>query len=244
MSTEHNPFAALLDGVPRYSCTNAGDMEDDPFGKFVFRSDILAALAAAVPADLAEAGKVLEGVTGTSWAYRPGHYDDWGVVKEEDCVICQVRHPDRIASEVLSEWRAKGQDPWEANARFIAWCREGVPALLARIAAQEAETHKVRRFLKISRDEGKEALERAEAAETALAGMTKERDDWKEAAARAEQEERIRTRQLADTDTALAASEARVAKLVEALETISEYDTGATAGLAYTARAAITEASQ
>lgn len=44
--------------------------------------------------------------------------------------------------------------------------------------------------------------------------------------------------------TALAAERAKVARLVEALETIAEYDTGATAGLAYTARAAITEAGQ
>lgn len=51
-----NPFAALLDGVPRYD----GYGTFDPDGDVVRLSEVLAALAAAVPADLAEAGEVLD----------------------------------------------------------------------------------------------------------------------------------------------------------------------------------------
>lgn len=52
--------AALLRDVPRYACTNAGDMEDDPFGKFLFRNDVLAALTAALDGVDERAGEVLE----------------------------------------------------------------------------------------------------------------------------------------------------------------------------------------
>lgn len=83
--------------------------------------------------------RLLDGVTEGPWLYRPGHYDDWGVVKAQDCQICQARHPDRLESKVLSEYRANGLDPWEANARFIAAARELVPALLARAEAAEAK---------------------------------------------------------------------------------------------------------
>ena len=60
-----NPFAALLAGVPRYVLTldTVAYAEPDN-GEWVRLSDALAALAAAAPADMAEAGKVLEGLRG------------------------------------------------------------------------------------------------------------------------------------------------------------------------------------
>ena len=56
-----NPFAALLAKIGRYShdCDEP-HLVPEPDGKWLDRDEVLAALAAAVPADLAEAGKVVE----------------------------------------------------------------------------------------------------------------------------------------------------------------------------------------
>lgn len=54
------------------------------------------------------------------WLYRPGPYDDWGVVKAGHCVLCQVRDPEAIDEAILSAHRRNGTDPWEANASRIA----------------------------------------------------------------------------------------------------------------------------
>lgn len=179
-----NPFAALLAKIGRYShdCDEP-HLVPEPDGKWLDRDEVLAALAAAVPADLAEAGEVLEGVTAGPWSI-PGQPDK----------ICAEGYTKNgfartIATVATPSWMGSA-DPW-TNARFIAWCREGVPALLARLAAQEAQI----KGLEHDRDEWRqraidrcEASEkwfrkygaekaRAEAAETALAAMTKERDE-------------------------------------------------------------------
>lgn len=60
MTEKENPFAALLKGVQRHDPQWYGPHES---GRYVLLDEVLAALAAAVPADLAEAGKVLEGMT-------------------------------------------------------------------------------------------------------------------------------------------------------------------------------------
>lgn len=125
-----NPFAALLDGVRRYSYHDYD--EDDGF--CLREKDVLSALAAAVPADLAEAGKVLEGVTPGKW--RQHLVDETTVVSPDGSEVCCTFPSGGTDDDAdyEADWETH-----EANARFIAWCREGVPALLARIAAQEAQ---------------------------------------------------------------------------------------------------------
>lgn len=128
--------------------------------------------------------RLLDGVTEGPWLYRPGHYDDWGVVKAQDRQICQARHPDRLESKVLSEYRANGLDPWEANARFIAAARELVPALLARAEAAEAERNEEKAYADTCNKLMRKAQSDHEAAESALAAMAQERDAERETVAR------------------------------------------------------------
>lgn len=185
MSTEHNPFAALLDGVPKYALNiNTQLMEEHWRGKFVDIDKVLAALAAAVPADLAEAGKVLEWLRGIKTADGFEHTQEEGVN-----VLKLKRKP----------------DPRGAEAADL------ITALLARIAAQEAQMKRGAMLLEAT-------MTRAEAAEAKLA-------EWQ-----ASQHYRyigangqpVLARDLEDraeaAETALAASEASVAKLVEALD--------------------------
>ena len=205
-----NPFADLLAGVSRHYFSQDSRT-------FLPHDEVLAALDAAVPADLAEAGKVMEGVTPGPWfAGWPecgitgpttpnvsGSFCggiDWGrfpVTKGME-TIAAVALQDAGNGTPLS-----GSDV--ANARFIAWCREGVPAILARIAAQEAQI----KGLEAERDE---ALALAESKIDPQACQ----DMILNAAA-------IAREIVAETDaenqrleTALAAEKAKTAKLVEA----------------------------
>lgn len=125
--------ARLLDGVPRCDPDwNREMMRVSGNGDYVEYERILAALSAALPADVAgvveEAAKVLEGVTPGPW--RVGPVDD-----------CRVE--DALGNEVAQiDGDYNQPDTWplmEANARFIAWCREGVPALIALATAQAAQ---------------------------------------------------------------------------------------------------------
>lgn len=126
-----NPFAALLAKIGRYShdCDEP-HLVPEPDGKWLDRDEVLAALTAAYPTDLAEAGKVLEGVTPGPWAWNTRGFVGPASTEDDQSfgMIC-----DEVAECTFSDG-AK-----EANSRFIAWCREGVPALIARIAAQEAQ---------------------------------------------------------------------------------------------------------
>ena len=143
-----NPFAPLLDGVSRYYANG----QDNSEGYLLDETDVLAALAAAVPDDLAEAGKVLEGVTPGNWIANGASVNT---------------KPDESAVAVCVSMGTRSREEAEANACFIAWCREGVPALLARIAAQRSAAAWYEQL-------NQHNSRRAEAAETALAAMTKE----------------------------------------------------------------------
>ena len=74
-----------------------------------------------------DARKALEGVTMGPWQAESGHEQQngqlyWQVTDGRDAIV-QNQYC----------WCQGSQ---EANARFIAWAREGVPALLAELAAQ------------------------------------------------------------------------------------------------------------
>ena len=310
-----NPFAALLDGVPRLTMETTVNGEqiivcnDGPFVRY---DRVLAALAAAVPADLTEVGNVLEGVTGNAWRIHRIASLNVETTDGRSIASCAGYSDNRRMAEVNEENAA--------NARFIAWCREGVPALLARIAGQEAqmkglamdvlaEWEKDQRFIKELCDQIEQLNAkvadwsvRAEAAETALSaerakvarlveagppfffdryinGVRMAEDVCVERETTLEGAMRVAARIAAkgpngeppvlvyrstetaalaamtkERDEALAsnrglvrlneATEARAERFRSALEEIAEYDTGATAGLAYTARAAIREAGQ
>ncbi len=92
----------------------------------------------------ARAEKALEGVTEGEWLYRPNRHDDWGVVKVGDFHLCQIRDPNCYTTDQLNEARANKIDPWEANARFIAFARAWVPAAAAAIRELEADLDHIR----------------------------------------------------------------------------------------------------
>ncbi|NGQ91495.1 hypothetical protein G5V65_11360 [Rhodobacter sp. HX-7-19] len=176
-----NPFAAMLDGVQRRVIEDGGDaLYHGKRTTYLPETEVLASLAAAVPADLAEAGKVLEGVTpGRVVQFHPSFckeaegapFSEWD--SSHDLSVIQ---PDGKRYRIGSMRHAN-------DATFFQWCREGVPALIARIAAQEAQI-----------DDAKDY------AETCNSLMRKAQRDHEAA------------------ETALAASQARVAKLVAALK--------------------------
>lgn len=118
---------------------------------------IRAALAAAVPADLAEAGRVLEGVTEGPWRVdgEPWNQIVWSGAGNR---VCFMSH-----SNGLDDARDV------ATARFIAWCREGVPALIATVTAQAARIEALMGGAGAASQMALDYIARAEAAETALA---------------------------------------------------------------------------
>jgi hypothetical protein len=118
----------------------------------------------------ADVTKAMEGVTPGPWNYRPDKLDDWGVVKAGDFYLCQVRNPDCYTMEHLNQARIAKVDPREANARFIAWCREGVPALAAELAAMTARAEAAEAEAD-SWNRDYHALEKAVCGDTGLSAM-------------------------------------------------------------------------
>ena len=90
-----------------------------------------------------EARKMLEGVTPGPWMASSSVLTNDGnrAVTADDTGIAWV-HSQTPYSR--GDGRRHECEEREANARFIAWCREGVPALLARLEAAEAEVEKLR----------------------------------------------------------------------------------------------------
>lgn len=193
-----DPFAAL----PRYSLID-GNMTRATSGDYVHVSD-LAALAAAVPDDLAEAGKVLEGVT-----LAIDEDDDAYLVPsgaEGNLVALPARNDD---------YAVQHPEIWQAMVeRFNAY-----PALIALATAQEAQIAGLEEAI----DANWITHQRVVAAEAALAAMTKERDELAE---RNKENSRLaedNAQGLKEAETALAAERAKTAKLVEAARD-AEYD--------------------
>lgn len=172
-----NHFAALLDGVPRYRHEHLGVMVQTKtdIGVWFFVDQVLAALAAAVPADLAEAGKVLEEpqprtlvihhktpckcetFTGSAADCRTG------IVRCHQCGeqidrIEIVPNPDFDPTPL--------PDP-----------KNVIRALLARIAAQEAQIKELEKDREAGAKDYCALMERYDGLHNALAAMTKERDE-------------------------------------------------------------------
>ena len=124
MTDTPHPLAALLRDVPRYR-RDTNDMVKSKDGPWLHQADVLAALT--LPDD-DEAGKVLEGVTPGKW--EPHHHDDYSELA--------VYHP---------EFTGLGHVYEAADANFIAWCRTGVPALLAQRAADAARIREAVKML-------------------------------------------------------------------------------------------------
>lgn len=111
--TATNLAAALLRDVP-HDYNENGE-------RVMLETQVLTALSRALDPALAErAGEVLEGVTPDWEMDATGVYDR---VLYAGGIVCVVHST-------------------EADARFIAWCREGVPALLAQNAALRVERDK------------------------------------------------------------------------------------------------------
>ena len=111
-----HPLAALIAGVPRR-------YDIDPVFNYLREDLVLAALEAATPPDLVEAGKVLEGVTPGPWVYE----------------YTGIGHTVRQPGAYNAIFTANHAGNFEPDARFIAWCREGVPALIALATAQAVQ---------------------------------------------------------------------------------------------------------
>lgn len=86
---------------------------------------------------------LLEGTTPGPWRYRPHEFDDWGVVRGGAFNpewggyphLAQVRDPDKLDEQTLSQHRVSGTDPWEGNARLTA----AAPGLARALLASRAE---------------------------------------------------------------------------------------------------------
>lgn len=138
--------------------------------------------------------RMLEGVTPGPWgAEGPEHsIIIWGYADRDD-----------------REYRVcfmTSDGPAQANARFIAWAREAVPALSARLAEVEAERDSWKAETVHWQDTAAATLDRAEAAEADIATLR--------ACAKEEMEKRE-------------AAEARAAKLTESLMKIIATANGA-----------------
>ena len=130
--------------------------------------DAIAALT--LPDD--EAGKVLEGVTDGPWE-AVFDRQTWGWL-EVDGPSFKIGAPTRATDLSLADEVQRKKD-----ARFIAWCRTGVPALLARITADaerikglEAERDEAIRAERQTYRDAAEVSARAEAAEARIAALT------------------------------------------------------------------------
>jgi 5'(3')-deoxyribonucleotidase len=86
-----------------------------------------------------------EKATPGPWEYRPGEYDDWGVIKgppfrpdgfEYDLrpFIAQCRSPNLSEAE-LGQHRANKTDPWETDAALIVALVNNLPAILSALSA-------------------------------------------------------------------------------------------------------------
>jgi hypothetical protein len=131
--------------------------------------------------------RMMEGVTPGPWSVC---IDDDGnplsgrpSVQAPEYCDCAVVHWDGFVQEY---WRsARGDKEIQANARFIAWSRDAVPALAARLAEVEAErdalaadgagvfwANKARELAIHQKDLAVRAEMRAEAAEAKVARLT------------------------------------------------------------------------
>ena len=144
----HDLAAALLRDVPRHTAQDAANMTTHGASVWLHEDAVLAALSSGLDPAIAErAGKVLENVTPGPWK---AYYSKWEPIN----FIVQTDHPCR---RVLAQFDGDGDGPDAqsiADARFIAWARNNVPALLAQIAAlraerdeAEAEARKLRRAI-------------------------------------------------------------------------------------------------
>lgn len=86
-------------------------------------------LTADVAKAVEEAGKVVEGVTPGPWTVEHKH-GTTRLMMGDDCQMCD---------ETYYPWVPGNEKDWH----FIAWCREGVPALIAIVTAQAARIEAV-----------------------------------------------------------------------------------------------------
>jgi len=111
-----------------------------------------------------DARKALEGVTPGPWQAESGHEQQngqlyWQVTDGRDAIVqnqycwCQGDHA--------------------ANARFIAWCREGVPALLADLAAKDAAIARLRGLIDLIAAEASKGVLLGSAQDQAVLDMMK-----------------------------------------------------------------------
>lgn len=123
--------AALLRGVPRHTAQDAASMTTHGASVWLHEDAVLAALTAALDGVDERAEEVLEGVTPGPWRKSGASINT---------------KPDESAVSVRVSMGTRSREEAEDNARFIAWCREGVPALLAQIAALRAERDEWRKL--------------------------------------------------------------------------------------------------
>ena len=98
---------------------------------------------------------------------------DTNPTPEGVAAMCRTmrERPYRLASETEEAASLRRIKERADAAAMLEALAADLAAQTARADAAEAETNKVRRFLKISRDEGSEALARAEAAEAKVARL-------------------------------------------------------------------------
>ena len=119
--------AALLKDVPTLSLEIDGALHDDPHGFYMDKRAVLAALTTALDGVDERAVEVLEGVSDAPW--RVGHLESYEM---SGLAFRRVYFPTASEDEIR-EAHIRGEN-CDENARFIAWARNNVPALLAQNA--------------------------------------------------------------------------------------------------------------
>ena len=219
MTDTPHPLAALLRDVPRYDASAVmWTLEDVPpkptkDGAWVRLSEVLAALT--LPDD--EAGKVLEGVTGDEWL-RGISAGAWKVVRNRDKTLNVISGQD-ADGDTHKVCLVNGAA--EANARFIAWCRTGVPALLAQRAADAARIRELEAELK---EETALAEDMVDQVGNLLPAVNREAVEQRARAEAAEQLAQERLDHIVAAETRIAALTATVERMRGALESIAGSD--------------------
>ena len=106
------------------------------------------------PGQIAAARALVDAATKGPWTVMPAAQEVWHCGYDRRMVPINFARIPQISANVLPDGVEKSecQISGIANARFVAWCRDGVPALLDALAAAEARAADLTAKLKWAHD--------------------------------------------------------------------------------------------
>lgn len=98
-------------------------------------------------------------------AYRPHHFDDWGVIRSADgAFVCQVKDPRNRDEEILDAHRHEQTDPWGDMSKLIVTAVNEYDSLKERVRVLETRLeHMLRLWIATCECHGWSAFEYSEA---------------------------------------------------------------------------------